>query len=77
VGAGAGVAFAVFVGVAAALSSLTIGYGAAFGQGSRAGWVAVGPSVLGGALLALAWGVVGGAIGGASLGLVRSSRTAR
>jgi hypothetical protein len=71
-GATGGVVFAALVGVAAALSSLTVGYGAAFGEGSRAGWVAIGPGVVVGALLALAWGVVGGAIGGASLSLVRS-----
>jgi hypothetical protein len=71
-GASAGVAFAALVGVAAALSSLTIGYGAAFGAGTRAGWVAVGPDVVWGMLLALAWGVAGGAIGGAIGGRVGS-----
>ncbi len=77
VGAAAGLAFAAFVGVAAALSTLTVGYGAAFGEGSRAGWVAVGPIVVTGTLLAAAWGVVGGAIGGASLGFVRSGSSSR
>jgi hypothetical protein len=77
VGASAGVVFAALVWVAAALSSLTVGYGAAFGESSRAGWVAVGPDVVRGALLALAWGVAGGAIGALSVGLVRSDLPAR
>ncbi len=80
VGASAGVVFAVLVGAAAALSTVTVGYGAAFGDEASAGWVIAGPNVITGTLLAAAWGVVGGGLGAATAGrsaLLRSSPSER
>ena len=47
---------------------MTVAYGAAFAGDDAAGAVAIGPDVAGAALLALAWGVVGGSIGAATSG---------
>lgn len=66
VGVTAGAMFALLIGVAAVLSSITVGYGAAFGGDGSAGWVVVGPNVVTGTLCALAWGCVGGALGAAT-----------
>jgi hypothetical protein len=68
VGASAGVVFAVLVTVVAALSSVTIAYGAAFAGNATAGRMVLGPVVWSTALLALAWGTVGGAIGAGTMG---------
>jgi len=67
-GAAAGLVFAVLAGAAAALSTVTVGYGAAFGDEASTGWVIAGPNVVTGTLLAAAWGVVGGAVGAATVG---------
>lgn len=71
-GAGAGLVFAMFVAVAALLSTVTVGYGS--GGGSSAGRVTVGPDVLAGTALSLAWGVVGGTIGAATAGRIGNLR---
>ena len=63
VGAAAGVVFALLVGVGTSLSTVTVGYGAAFGDEASAGWVIAGPNAVTGMLLAAAWGVVGGFLG--------------
>jgi len=63
VGVTAGAMFALLIGVIAVLSSITIGYGAAFGGDGSAGWIVVGPNVVTGTLCALAWGCAGGALG--------------
>jgi hypothetical protein len=65
-GAGAGVMFAALAAAGALLSTITVSYGAAFVGETSAGRVAVGPDVVGGTLLALAWGVVGGGLGAAT-----------
>jgi hypothetical protein len=62
-GCGAGLVFAVLVTAGALLSTVTIGYGAAFGADASAGWVVVGPNVAIAGLLALVWGTAGGALG--------------
>jgi hypothetical protein len=67
VGAAAGIVFAALVAAAAALSTVTVAYGAAFADDAAAGRVVVGPAVWSGALLALAWGTIGGSIGGATV----------
>jgi hypothetical protein len=68
VGAGAGVVFAALVAVGAALSTITIAYGAAFAEDATAGRLAIGPVVWSGSILALVWGTVGGAIGATTAG---------
>jgi hypothetical protein len=70
VGAAAGVVFAVLVTVVAALSSVTVAYGAAFAKSATGGRVVLGPEIWSAALLALAWGTIGGAIGAATTGSV-------
>jgi hypothetical protein len=77
VGVTAGAMFALLIGVAAALSSISVGYGAAFGDDGSAGWVVVGPNVVTGTLWALAWGCVGGALGAATSDRPRRSRGER
>jgi hypothetical protein len=64
VGVTAGAMFALLTGIMAALSSITVGYGAAFGDGP--GWIVLGPNVVTGTLCALAWGCAGGALGAAT-----------
>ena len=71
VGAAAGVVFAVVMLGAIVASSITLTYGAdpdAVGQG---GHLWIGPDPIMGTLVALAWGVVGGALGGATAGFRR------
>ena len=60
-GAGAGVMFAVLVGVGTWLASAELVVHGAEGTGTRA--LTLGPRPVPTALLALAWGVVGGALG--------------
>ncbi|MGZ8612829.1 MAG: hypothetical protein ACXWX0_11245, partial [Actinomycetota bacterium] len=67
-GASAGVVFAALVAVAALLAGVSVDYGAAFGEGASGGSVVVGPGGVAGALLALAWGTAGGALGGWTAG---------
>ncbi len=74
VGVTAGAMFALLIGVTAALSSITIAYGAAFGDDGSAGWIVLGPNVVTGTLCALAWGCVGGALGAATSDRPRRSR---
>jgi hypothetical protein len=66
VGVTAGAMFALLIGVGTVLSSITIGYGAAFGGDGSAGWIVIGPNVVTGTLCALAWGCAGGALGAAT-----------
>jgi len=66
VGVTAGAMFALSIGVLSVLSSITVGYGAAFGGDGSAGWIVVGPNVVTGTLCALAWGCAGGALGAAT-----------
>jgi hypothetical protein len=73
-GVGAGVVFAALVGTVAALSTVTVAYGAAFAGDATAGRIVVGPEVVNAALLALAWGTAGGALGAATLGRLASVR---
>lgn len=64
-GALAGLVFATLVAVAATLSLVTVRYEVGT---SLAGRLIVGPNVLTGTLLALAWGVAGGVAGAATVG---------
>jgi hypothetical protein len=73
VGAAAGVPFAALVFAASLLASVTIGYGSTFVDGSG-GSIRIGPEPLRAALLALMWGVAGGALGAASAGWPRARR---
>jgi hypothetical protein len=66
VGATSGAMFALLIGILSVLSSITIGYGAAFGGDGSSGWILVGPNVVTGTLCALAWGAAGGALGAAT-----------
>jgi hypothetical protein len=75
VGAGAGLVFGVLVAAAAALSSVSVRYGAGFGGADAAGWVIVGPNVVTGALLAAAWGLAGGALGATTRGRLSGFRS--
>jgi hypothetical protein len=78
-GAGAGLVFAALVAALALLSSVTIGFGSAFGAG-ESGWVIVGPNVGHAALLGSAWGAAGGAAGAiwaGRSGSIRSSSAGR
>ncbi|HEX7464509.1 MAG TPA: hypothetical protein VF382_06415, partial [Actinomycetota bacterium] len=63
VGAAAGGVFAILVAGAALLSSLSIGLSADYRELSGGGTVRVGPAAVTGGLLALAWGIAGGAAG--------------
>ena len=76
VGAAAGVVFAASVFAGCLLASVTLSYGAAAAGGGTQGQLWIGPAPVSGTLFALAWGVVGGAIGGASTRL-RSPRAGR
>jgi hypothetical protein len=73
VGVTSGAMFALSIGILSVLSSITIGYGAAFGSGGSSGWIIVGPNVVTGTLCALAWGCAGGALGAATSGRPRRS----
>jgi len=63
---GAGVLFAVFVGVASWAASISVGIPAA--ASSSAATVRLGPSLPRTALLAIAWGVIGGVLGALTAG---------
>ncbi len=63
-GALAGVVFAALVGVAAFAASIQLDYAASFAGSSIGSAVRVGPNIVTGSLLALAWGVLGGYLGG-------------
>ena len=73
IGAVAGGVFAASVFAGCLLASVTLSYGGAVGAGGTQGQLWIGPAPISGTLSALAWGVVGGAVGGASTGL-RSPR---
>jgi hypothetical protein len=60
-GAGAGVVFALLVGIGAWVASATLDVRAADGSGTTS--LTLGPRPVATALLALAWGLVGGALG--------------
>ena len=68
VGSAAGVVFAVVMLAACVLSSITLSYGTTAGSLGRGGHLWVGPDPVTGTLFALAWGVAGGALGGATAG---------
>jgi hypothetical protein len=74
--AAAGVVFAVLMLGAIVLSSITLSYGADPEAVGRGGHVWIGPDPVTGTLVALAWGVIGGALGGATAGC-RGSRSVR
>jgi hypothetical protein len=76
IGAASGVVFGLAVLWGCLLSSVTLSYGAVSGATPAEGFLWVGPDPVSGTLVALAWGLVGGAIGGASVG-VRSPAAAR
>jgi hypothetical protein len=65
VGAAAGVVFAVLMLAGCVLSSVTLSYGTASEAVGRSGRLWIGPDPVTGTLVALAWGVVGGALGAA------------
>jgi hypothetical protein len=71
-GAAAGVVFAVVMLGAIVVSSISISYGADPEAVARGGHVWIGPDPVTGTLVALAWGVIGGALGGATSGFRRS-----
>jgi hypothetical protein len=75
-GAAAGVVYGVLVGFGCLLASITLTY-TAIGASAAAGRLWIGPDPIWGTILALAWGVAGGAIGGASVGLRSSSAAPR
>jgi hypothetical protein len=70
-GALAGVAYGVFVGVGCLLASVTLSYAANAGT-AAGGRLWIGPDPVRGTVGALAWGILGGAIGAASARLRRS-----
>ena len=72
VGAGAGAVFAVVMLGAIVASSITLSYGADPDAVGGAGHLWIGPDPVTGTLVALAWGVIGGSLGGATSGLRRS-----
>jgi hypothetical protein len=65
-GAAAGVVFGVVMFGAIAASSITLTYGADPDAVGRGGHLWIGPDPVTGTLVVLAWGVVGGALGGAT-----------
>jgi hypothetical protein len=71
VGAAAGVVFAVVMLGAIVVSSITLSYGTASEAVGRSGHLWIGPDPVTGTLVALTWGVAGGALGGA---MKRSSK---
>jgi hypothetical protein len=68
VGSAAGVVFAALMLGGCVLSSITVSYGTTAGSVGRGGRLWIGPDPVTGTLLALAWGVAGGALGGATTG---------
>ena len=75
IGAAGGLVFGALVGVASVLAVVTVSYGSTLVEGSG-GSFWVGPEPVGGAVLAAMWGVAGGAIGAATVG-VRPRRPGR
>ncbi|HEY3263523.1 MAG TPA: hypothetical protein VGK12_00025 [Actinomycetota bacterium] len=73
-GAGAGVVFGVVMFVAIVASSITVTYGADPDAVGRGGHLWIGPDPVTGTVVALAWGVIGGAIGGTTSGFRRWTR---
>ncbi|HEY3213695.1 MAG TPA: hypothetical protein VGL16_10900 [Actinomycetota bacterium] len=71
-GAAAGVVFAALMLAGCMLSSITLSYGSASEAVGRGGHLWIGPDPVTGTLVALAWGVIGGALGGATSGIRRS-----
>jgi hypothetical protein len=71
IGAASGVVFGVVVFAGCLLASITLSYGTTSGAGSGGGHLWIGPDPVSGTLFALAWGLVGGAVGGASTGFRR------
>jgi hypothetical protein len=76
-GAAAGVVFAVVMFGTIVASSITLTYGAGPDAVGRGGRLWIGPDPVTGSLVALAWGVIGGALGGATSGFrgLRGVRT--
>ena len=74
-GAASGIVYGVLVGIGCVLASVTLTYAAA-GPADVSGRLWVGPDPVWGSILALAWGAIGGASGGASVRL-RGSRAGR
>jgi hypothetical protein len=71
IGAASGVVFGVLVLACCLLASITLTYGATSGAMSGGGHLWIGPDPVSGTLFALAWGLAGGALGGASAGFRR------
>jgi hypothetical protein len=71
VGVGAGATFAILVAAASALAGIRVS-GRLFG-GTSAGWILYGPDPVWAGILALGWGIVGGAVGATFAGR-RTSR---
>jgi Family of unknown function (DUF6350) len=71
IGAVSGVVFGVVVFAGCLLATITLTYGATSGGGSGGGHLWIGPDPVSGTLFALAWGLAGGAVGGASAGFRR------
>jgi hypothetical protein len=71
IGAASGAVFGVAVLAGCLLASITLSYGATSGAGSGGGHLWIGPDPVSGTLFALAWGLIGGAVGGASTGFRR------
>jgi hypothetical protein len=68
VGSAAGVVFALVTLAGCVLSSITLSYGTTAGSVGRGGHLWVGPDPVTGTLLAVAWGVAGGALGAVTAG---------
>jgi hypothetical protein len=68
VGAGAGAVFAAVMLGAIVASSITLSYGAAPDAVGRGGHLWIGPDPVTGTMVALAWGVIGGALGASTSG---------
>jgi hypothetical protein len=68
VGTGAGAVFAVVMLGAIVASSITLSYGADPDAVGRGGHLWIGPDPVTGTMVALAWGVIGGALGAATSG---------
>jgi len=71
IGAASGFVFGVAVFAGCLLASITLSYGTTSGAGSGGGHLWIGPDPVSGTLFALAWGLIGGAVGGASTGFRR------
>ena len=71
-GAAAGAVFAIVMLGAIVASTITLTYGAHPDAVGRGGHLWIGPDPVTGTLVALAWGVIGGALGGATSGFRRS-----